>query len=265
MNTTVNGVDFNVEISGRSGAPWVTFSHALATDLRIWDDQVGVLRDHFRILRYDQRGHGASSAPPGPYDFDILVSDVIGLFDALDIVRSHWVGLSIGGMIGYGVALAHPERLHSLVACDSRPEAPPDYRDYFQYRIDTAQERGMEGLVEPTIERWFTPTTIAAEPASLEHIREMIRGTDPVGHAGCCEALKALAFESRLAAIRTPTLIMGGADDKGAPPDALADASERIPGARHVVIAGAGHLSNIENPAQFNAALQKFLESQVTA
>jgi 3-oxoadipate enol-lactonase len=265
MNITIDGVDFNVEVSGRTGAPWVTFSHSLSTDLRLWDDQVRVLQDHFRILRYDQRGHGASSAPPGPYDLDMLVSDVIGLFDALEIVRSHWVGLSIGGMIGYGMAIAHPERLHSLVACDSRPEAPPDYQDYFQYRIDTAREKGMEGLVEPTIERWFTPETIAAEPASLEQIREMIRGTDPVGHAGCCEALKTLAFESRLAGIKTPTLIMGGAEDKGAPPDALADASERIPAARHVVIAAAGHISNIENPPQFNAALQKFLESQAAA
>jgi len=262
MRVTVSDDDFHVDITGPDGAPWVTMSHALATNLHIWDEPVAALEDAFRILRYDQRGHGQSTALPGPYSFDMLIDDALGLLDAFGIDRTHWVGLSIGGMIGYGLAIHHPERLHSLVACDSRPDAPPDYKAYFQYRIDTAREKGMRGLVEPTIERWFTPATRAARPPMLDTIRAMIRRTDPVGHEGCCEALKTLGFGTRLAHINVPTLILGGAEDKGAPPDALREAAEKIPSARHVVIDAAGHLSSAENPAQFLQVLREFLQSQ---
>ncbi|MDH3640338.1 MAG: alpha/beta fold hydrolase [Gammaproteobacteria bacterium] len=260
MQVTVNGVNFNVVTEGPNEAPWVTLSHALATNLSVWDEQVALLKDRFRILRYDQRGHGDTQATPGPYTFDMLVADVIGLWDALGIERSHWIGLSIGGMIGYGVAIAQGQRLNTLTACDSRPDAPMDYAAYFQYRIDTARKKGMEGLVEPTIERWFTPETCQSNPPLLDKIRNMIRATDPVGHEGCCEALKTLAFGPRLKNIKVPTLILGGAADKGAPPEALAAASRMIPDCRHIVIENAGHISNIENPQDFNDALEAFLE-----
>src|SRR5690606_16799921 len=117
-----------------------------------------------------------------------------------------------------GLAQNHGDRLRSLIACDSRPDAPPDYQAYFQHRIDVAAAEGMEGLVEPTVSRWFTPESLAANIPVLDKVRNMIRATNPVGHAGCCEALKTLAFGSRLGEIRVPTLILGGAKDKGAPP-----------------------------------------------
>ena len=261
MKIQLGGIAFNYEIGGKPGAPWVTFAHALANDLTLWDEQAARLEDRYRILRYDQRGHGGSAATDGPYDFDMLIGDALGLWDALGVERSHWVGLSIGGMIGYGLAQDHADRLTTLVACDARPDAPPDYAAYFQYRIDTAREKGMEGLVEPTIERWFTAETRAANPPALDKVRGTIRATDPVGHAGCCEALKRLAFGARLGDIAVPTLLIGGGADKGAPPEALAEAQRAIPDARHVVIDGAGHISNLENPAQFNRALEDFLDA----
>jgi len=256
----INGNKINYEMEGPEGAPWVTFSHALCNNLTLWDDQAAALRDRFRILRYDQRGHGQSDAPAGPYGFPALMQDAVALWDALKINASHWVGLSIGGMMGYGMAQDHGNRLLSLTACDSRPDAPPDYQDYFQYRIDAAREKGMEGLVEPTVERWFTPATVAANPPALDKVRQMIRDTNPVGHAGCCEALKTLAFGARLGEIKSPTLIIGGEADKGAPPTALAAAAHTIPGGRLVVVPGAGHISNLENPAAFNQALAEFLD-----
>ncbi|MGF1608428.1 MAG: alpha/beta fold hydrolase [Kiloniellales bacterium] len=262
MKVKVDGIDFNCLVEGPEGAPWITLSHALANNLTLWDEVAARLEDRFRVLRYDQRGHGQTPAVPGPYGFDDLIGDVIGLWDALGVERSHWAGLSIGGMIGYGLAIRHPERLLSLTACDSRPDAPPDYAAYFQYRIDTARAKGMAGLVEPTIERWFTPETRAKNPPVLDRVRAMIASTDPLGHEGCCEALKTLAFGPQLHQIRVPTLILGGERDKGAPPEALAEAAARIPGARHVVIPAAGHISVLENSEDSIAAMESFLAAQ---
>ena len=263
MKVDIGNHALNCEVSGPEGAPWVTFSHALGNNLDLWNGQVSLLQDRFRILRYDQRGHGRSDAPPGPYSFADLMADAVALLDHFDIDRTHWVGLSIGGMLGYGLAQEHGNRLLSLTACDARPDAPPDYADYFQYRIDTVRAGGMEGIVEPTIERWFTPATRRQNPPSLDGIRAALRATSPAGHEGCCEALKRLAFGSGLARIGVPTLIIGGAEDKGAPPEILAEAARAIPDCRHVVVPRAGHISNIENPASFNEALEEFL-SEVT-
>lgn len=259
MKTTINGFDLNYRIDGREGAPWITFSHALANNLTLWDDVVAELSDEYRILRYDQRGHGQSQALPGPYTFPMLIDDAVALLDHVGIERTHWVGLSIGGMMGYGLALEHPERIASLVACDSRPDAPPDYAAYFQSRIDKAREGGMENLVSSTIERWFTAESVAAEIPVLEKVRAMIRSTDPVGHEGCCEALKTLAYGPRLSEIAVPTLILGGAKDKGAPPEILAEAAAAIPGAQHAVIPEAGHISALENHTAYVAELKRFL------
>ena len=260
MKVSVGEFQLNCEIDGKEGAPWVTFSHALGNNLTLWDEQVDILKKDYRILRYDHRGHGGSDAPPGPYSFNDLMRDACTLLDYFEIKKTHWVGLSIGGMLGYGMAQNHGDRLLSLVACDARPDAPPDYAAYFQYRIDTVRKSGMEGIVEPTIQRWFTPEFVAANPPSLDKVREMLRSTNPVGHEGCCEALKLLAFGSGLRKVQVPTLIIGGAQDKGAPPEALAEAAAVIPNCRHVVVDGAGHITNIENPEAVNGSLTAFLK-----
>jgi len=260
VKADVNGISINYEVSGSAGKPWITFAHALCNNLTLWDDQVALLVDDFHILRYDIRGLGQSSAPEGPYSFPMIIADALALMDYVGIDKTHWCGLSIGGMMGYGMAQQHGDRLLSLTACDSRPDAPPDYQAYFQHRIDVAAEEGMEGLVDSTISRWFTPESVAANIPVLDKVRAMIRGTDPTGHAGCCEALKTLAFGAKLGTITVPTLLIGGANDKGAPPEALADAAKAIPGAKHVMIPAAGHISNLENPTDFNAALKAFLD-----
>ena len=259
MKVSVGDFELNCEVEGKEGAPWITFGHALGNNLTLWDDQVALLGHRFRILRYDQRGHGLSDAPPAPYSFDDLMRDAVELLDWFEIEKTHWVGLSIGGMLGYGMAQNHSHRLLSLTACDSRPDAPPDYAAYFQYRIDTARDKGMEGVVEPTISRWFTPETCAENPPALDKIRNMLRTTNPVGHEGCCEALKRLAFGTGLESITVPTLIIGGAQDKGAPPEILSKTADAIPNSRHVIVDGAGHIANIENPDAVNAALVEFL------
>lgn len=259
MIIETNGVSFNVEIDGKEGAPWVVCSHALANNLTLWDDLVDALKDNYRILRYDQRGHGKTEAVPGPYTFPMLVADAIGIMDGAGVDKAHWIGLSIGGMIGYGLAVEHGDRLRSLVACDSRPDAPPDYAAYFQGRIDKARAGGMAGLVDSTIERWFTADSVASSLPVIDKVKAMIASTDPVGHEGCCEALKTLSYGPRLHEIDVPVMIVGGALDKGAPPDKLAEAAAKIPGAEHVVVPAAGHISALENPAAFTAAVKPFL------
>ena len=259
MKADVNGISINYEISGTAGKPWITFSHALCNNLTLWDDQAELLKDDFYILRYDHRGLGQSSAPEGPYSFPMIIADAIALMDHVGVDKTHWCGLSVGGMMGYGLALEHGNRMLSLTACDSRTDAPPDYQAYFQHRIDVAAEEGMEGLVDSTISRWFTPESVAANIPVLDKVRAMIRSTDQTGHAGVCNAIKTLAYGPRLSEIKVPTLIVGGANDKGAPPEALAAAAAAIPGAKHVIVPAAGHISNLENPADFNLALKGFL------
>jgi 3-oxoadipate enol-lactonase len=265
MKVSIGDHQINYEVEGLEGAPWVTLSHALGNNLSLWDGQVDLLKDRFRILRYDHRGHGGSSAPPGPYSFNNLMVDAVALLDHLNIDKTHWVGLSIGGMLGYGMAQNYGDRLLSLTACDSRPDAPEDYAAYFQYRIDTAREKGMEGVVEPTIKRWFTPETVDTNPPYLDKVRNMLRSTNPIGHEGCCEALKQLAFRRGLGDISVPTLLIGGAQDKGAPPEILAEAAAAIPDCRHVIVDRAGHIANIENPEAVNTALSEFLIEQTVA
>lgn len=259
MQVRSNGVTFNCVVEGPEGAPWVTLSHALANNLTLWDEIAAALSARFRVLRYDQRGHGKSEAVPGPYTFPMLIDDVLGIWDHFGVDRSHWIGLSIGGMIGYGIAIHHPDRMASLIACDSRPDAPPDYAAYFQSRIDKARDGGMENVVESTIERWFTPETLAKNPPVLDRVRAMIRTTDPVGHEGCCEALKTLSYGPDLHRITAPALLLGGAGDKGAPPHALAEAAAKIPNGEHLVIPDAGHISALENAPAVLAAIEDWL------
>lgn len=260
MEILSNGVRYNCRVDGPESAPWVTMSHALANNLSLWDEVTAAVSDRFRVLRFDHRGHGGTEAPDGPYSFDMLIDDVIGLWDALDIKDSHWIGLSIGGMLGYGLGIHRPDRIKTIIACDSRPDAPPDYAAYFQSRIDKAKAGGMEAVVAPTIERWFTPETREANPPVLDRVREMIRTTNPVGHEGCCEALKKLAYGPDLHKIQAPTLLLGGAKDKGAPPEALAEAAAKIPNGEHIVIPNAGHIAPLENPEASLAAITAWLD-----
>ena len=259
----VNDVLYNYSVQGKKGQPWITFSHALANNLTLWDDIVDKLIDEYMILRFDHPGHGGSQAVPGPYSFDMLIENAIGLWDELNIQKSHWVGLSIGGMMGYGLAARYPNRLNSLIACDSRPDAPPEYAEYFQYRIDTARKNGMEGLVKSSIERWFTPESVANNIPCLDKVPEMILATDPMGHEGCCEALKKLSFGPILNQIKIPTLVLGGLNDKGAPVDILAETAAQIPRAKHAIIPGAGHITVLENPDSFYQNVKEFLDGQL--
>lgn len=261
MKVKANGAELAYRIEGREGAPWLTFSNSLATNMAMWDDQVAALKDDFRILRYDKRGHGDSAAPArGDIAIETLVADLIALWDHLGIRRSHFAGLSIGGMTGFGLGLHHPDRVASLALCCTRADSPPAYNAAWPGRVAIAEKAGMAALVDSTLERWFTPGCRARDTAAMAKMGKMISSTSVTGYCGCAWALQNLPYLDRLGAIRVPTLMIGGSDDILL--DGTRDAHRRISGSLYYEIGPAGHIANVEQPALFTAGLKCWLARQ---
>lgn len=256
MKIRANGIDIRYEVAG--SGPWLTLAHSLSTDLSLWDDLAAKLATRFSVLRYDARGHGGSDAPEGPYSFDQLVADLVGLLDALKIERTHFVGLSMGGMLGQHFALAAPVRLDRLALVSSACRVPPEAGALWDERIATARARGMAAHVEPTLARWFTAPYRDAHPETMARIGALIAATPVAGFAGWGGAIRTLDVCGRLGAVRAPTLVVVGADDPGTPPAASAAIAAGIPGARLEVIPAASHQLVIEQAETFERLLVEF-------
>ena len=259
MKTHANGISTNYLLEGPANAPVVTLSHSLATDFSMWEPQLAALRARYRVLQYDTRGHGGTDAPAGAYSLDLLAEDAARLLATLGIRKTHWVGLSMGGMIGQALALKNPELFASLALCDTSSRVPAEAKSAWADRIKTAETQGMEPLVDPTLGRWFTAPFRERAKDVVSRVAMMIRSTPPLGYAGCCHAISALDFTDRLPAISLPTLIIVGEEDQGTPVAASRTIHERIKGSELVIIPSAAHLSNIEQPDVFTAALNRFL------
>jgi len=262
MRIKTNGIQMNYELSGKKGNPVVVLSHSLASSLVMWNPQMDVLNSHFQVLRYDMRGHGKSDITSGPYTLEFLADDVIGLLDALKIDRVHYVGLSIGGMIGQSLALNHAHRLRSLALCDTAAVFPAEAQPLWQERIDKALSKGMEVQVDETMERWFTPSFLKQRPPMVEIIRKEILVTSVQGYIGCAEAIRKLNYLDRLSEIKLPTLIMVGEDDPGTPVSASEAIHQHLSNSKLFILPSARHLSNIEQAKAFNEILLKFLKDQ---
>ncbi len=265
MRTVANGIVTQYALDGPADAPVVTLSHALGASLEMWEPQLPPLTRRFRVLRYDTRGHGGSEVPPGPYTLSMLADDVRGLLEALGIARTHFVGLSMGGMIGQALALNHPEILDRLVLADTASHMPPEAGPLWDERIANVERHGMAPRVEETIGRWFTPPFIASSPDVVERIRTLIRTTAPQGFTCCSRAIQRLQYLDRLGEIETPTLILVGADDLGTPVALSELMRERIPGSQLVVLKSAAHLSNVEQAERFNQAVIRFLRDEAAS
>lgn len=262
MKATVNGgIGIHYLVEGKEGAPWITFSNSLATDFSMWDEEVDALKDDYRILRYDKRGHGLSEAPEGPYDFDMLIGDVIGLWDELGIEKSHFVGLSIGGMTALGLALAHPNRVSSIVVSNSRADATPEFKEAWDQRISMAEANGMEGMAEPTVQRWCSKPFLDSGTVKLERLANMVRATSLTGFKGCGRAIQGLNYHSRLGEIKSPTLYIAGKEDGGTPADNMRRMHGDHPGSQFVELSPAGHISVVEQPEAHSKAVREFLAS----
>jgi len=258
MRIKANSITFNCEIEGTDGAPWLVFSNSLATNLSIWDPQAAGLKASFRLLRYDQRGHGGTDAPAGRYTYATLLADALALFDALDIRRPHFCGLSMGGATALGLAELHPDRVDRVVVCDSPAMSTPASAKQWEERIAAARQGGMESLVESTMARWFPPETHAAAPPHLDTLRRMICTTPVNGFIGCSAALADHDYNTAVATVTRPVLFIAGAKD-GVTPAAMKDMHARLKGSRYVELEGAGHISNLDRPAEFTRAVREFL------
>jgi 3-oxoadipate enol-lactonase len=259
MKIDANGIKLNYELSGRDDAPVVMLSHSLASSMVMWNPQLAALESKFKVLRYDTRGHGDSDAPEGKYSLEMLAQDAVALLDALEIDTVHFVGLSMGGMIGQNLALDHGKRLKSLALCDTSAIMPDEVQPIWQQRLAAAREKGMQGQVEETLERWFTPAYLKQNPPEVEMIRRQITATPVAGYIGCSEAIRRLDNLQRLPEIDIPTIIIVGEEDPGTPVAVSEAMHERISGSKLVILPSARHLSNIEQAGAFNEALMDFL------
>jgi 3-oxoadipate enol-lactonase len=255
MQVKANGVSFNCRVEGVEGAPWVVLSHSLATELTMWDELAAALGARYRVLRYDMRGHGGTEPVAGDYTLDTLVSDVIGLMGALKIDKTHYCGLSIGGMIGEGLALDHAQRIKSASICDAPHTATPPFSKAWHDRIAQVRQGGIGSIVDSTVTRWSSAGLAERRPDVIARMQKMIRGTSPDGYCGCAAAIARLNYGPRLGQIRLPVQFITGAEDHGAPPENARQMHQMVPGSRFVEIEQAGHISNIEQPEKFNAAV----------
>lgn len=252
---------YRIDGGASDDKPWLVFCNSLGTDLHMWDAQVDILSAQYRILRYDRRGHGRSSAPSAPYSLDDLGGDVLALLDALDIERTHFCGLSIGGLTGQWLGIHAGERLGKLVLCATAAKIGTE--EGWLERIEAVQAGGLEALVPATAERWFTPKFRASEARSVAKVLDSFAATSLDGYLGCCAALAKANLQNALAQIETPVLAISGEQDPVCPPAGLEDIAAAVQRGRHVSLPGR-HIVNIESASSFNAVLLEFLGSEAT-
>jgi 3-oxoadipate enol-lactonase len=261
MFITANGIKINYELSGKKDGPVVILSHSLASSLKMWEPQMEMLRSHFRVLRYDTRGHGKSETTPAPYTLELLGEDALGLLDQLSMDQVHWVGLSMGGMIGQAIALNHPQRLKSLALCDTASIIPAEAQPIWDERIEGVRNIGMKSQLETTMERWFTPSYLRLNPPMFTLIKEEFLATPAEGYIGCAGAIRRLNYLSQLGEINLPTFILVGEDDPATPVSASQAIHEQIRNSKLVILPSTRHLSNVEQAEAFNENLLRFLKS----
>jgi len=228
----------------------------------MWEPQMEALLRSYRVLRYDTRGHGQTEAPEGPYSMGMLASDVRALLHALGIEKTHFLGISMGGMIGQRLALEAPEILNTLILCDTTSRIPPEAGPIWDERIRIAIEEGMEAHVSASLERWFTPPFRKSHPEVMERFGAMIRATKPAGFVGCAHAIRGLDLTDQLQRIRIPTLIIAGADDPSFPISVAEEIQRRIEGSKLAVMKPAAHLPCAEQSRRFNDAVLTFLKGE---
>ena len=258
MKLTANGIDINYTIEGEG--PLVTMSHSLGCNLTMWDEQARALRGRYRVLRFDTRGHGQTSVPPGPYSLEQMAKDLHGLLTGLGIAGTHFVGISMGGMIGQVFALAYPTMVQSLALCGTTSRFPADALPMWEERILTVVARGMEPMVEPTILRWFTAPFRKQRQDVMDRVRAMLRSTPPQGYVGCCHAIPRINTTERLREVRCPALVIVGEDDSSTPVEMSRTIHAALPSAELAILRAASHLSNLEQPEEFNKVLLGFLD-----
>lgn len=254
--TADDGCPINVEIEGRDGAPVLMLSNSLGTDLHMWDDQAAEFAMHFRLVRWDRRGHGKSGASKGPYSFDLFGRDILKILDTLKIKTVNWCGLSMGGMDGQWLGANAPDRIEKLILANTNfyyaDKAP------WADRIKTVREKGLAQIAGPNMERWFTKGFIERAPQTIARMTDMFLASDLEGYIACVEAVRDMDFRASNPRIATPTLVIVGKHDPATPPERGEEIARTVKSSK-VVALDAAHISNVEQPKAFTDAALNFL------
>ena len=247
------------ELTGAPSLPVVVLSSSLGADSSMWDPQMASFGTQFRILRYDNRGHGKSSASPGPYTIDLLAGDVVALLDEVGEKTAFFCGLSMGGMVGMWLGWNFPDRIRRLALCNTAAWlGPPDNWDT---RITAVLQGGMPAISKAVLERWFTQRFSAASPAAIAPIEKSLLETKPEGYIGCCQAIREMDQREKISAIAVRTMVLAGTFDPSTPPALGQEIAGKIAEARYVELPSA-HLSNVETAAAFNDVICRFFLQQ---
>lgn len=252
-----NGLTTHYTLEGTGEGIPLVFINALGTDLRIWDGVVPHLTDHHPVLRFDKRGHGLSDCPPAPYSIHDFSTDLLGLLGQLELSQVILVGISVGGMIALDFTASWPERLHSLILCDTAPIIGT--ADLWNGRINKLREHGMESMAEAILARWFAPAFKEKSPAAYQGYYNMLTRMPVEGYTGTCEALRDADLTEAARTIVTRTLILCGTEDISTPPDLVQGLVNLMPDAEFQEIPGAGHSTCIEQPDLVAEQIERFL------
>ena len=262
MFATINDLKIHYEISGQKPgtAPWVTLSHSLASSMVMWKPQLELLEHSFSVLRYDTRGHGGTQTTSPPYSLEQLADDIRGLLAHLGIQKTHWLGLSVGGMIGQVLAINHPTCLDKVIIANSNSQVAPPGVVMWNERAQSAKTSGMQPLVAPTLARWFTEPFHISHPQVLREIGDIIASTNPEGYAGCCAAISNMNNIQGIKKLSHPALVVVGLEDTATPLAMSQIIHENWQGSILKTIPHAAHLSNLEQAGVFNELIIEFLK-----
>jgi 3-oxoadipate enol-lactonase len=254
-----DGCLLNVTVEGREAGPTLMLSNSLGCTLQMWEPQMQALSKVFRVIRYDRRGHGRSSVPPGPYSIERFGRDVLAILDDLNVQKVHWVGVSMGGMVGQWLGANAPERIGKLVLSNTSSYYPDP--SFWEARIKAVKDGGLASIADAVIAGWLTQEFRERHPETAEKMKAMLTATPVDGYVASCEALARLDLRNDLPKIKSPTLVIAGRYDKSTP-IAMAEAiRSQIPGANMTII-DAAHISNVEATLAFNDAVLGFLTQQ---
>ena len=254
---TSNDAEINYQTFGDASQPAIIFSNSLGTQLNMWQPQISFFEKKFYVICYDTRGHGASSAPQGPYSIEQLGTDVVHLLDHLNIEKASFCGISMGGLTGQWLAIHHPERFNHVIVCNTAAKIGQEQA--WNDRAQLVREQGLKPIAETAASRWFTEPFIRSNTAIVESLSNDLGAGSPEGYASCCEALAKADVREQLKNITIPTLVVAGQKD---PVTTVADAQYIINHVRSSSLfeINASHISNIEQPKAFNQAIFSFLQ-----
>jgi 3-oxoadipate enol-lactonase len=253
----LNGTHIKYEYEGDEGLPILMLSNSLTTNMHVWDEQVAEFAKFFRVLRYDNRGHGGSSSPLGEYTIDDIGGDLLSLMNILGIEKANLCGISLGGMVGMWMGINQPQRLEKLIICNTSSNLSPPAP--WQDRINTVRAHGMSSIIDAGLQRFLSDNFRKIGSPKINLLKKMMNSCDVPGYVGCCAAVRDLNLDTQLQKIKIPTLIIAGEFDPSTPVSHSELINKEIEESRMVVINGVAHLSNIEVPEEFNKNVLDFL------